>query len=298
MQLCMGLLSKARVGVKKADIWAGKKILKSKTGLMNNISSHGKIVQHADAKIKKENSELYNLIVNGCTKVNNSCKSSEIKKMQEKFEKLMSDDKYSFSYAGYDGVTYKREMIDPAVNFPEISSLITDEVIKTVEGYYSNGCFTIEHIACGKNFYVPENIRKNHEMFSNFWHFDFNKISEVKYFVYMSDVTEKDGPFHTLTKSRTKEIIEKGFNNRNDYNMPIEILEDPEHLTKMTGPTGTAFLGHPAVVLHRAGDPEVGRYRNMIQFLFQPSNEKLPKNWIKNVKSHKSQNHKYIPETK
>lgn len=282
----MGLLSKARVGVKKADIWAGSKIFKSRVGFINNVSSAGKIVQNADPNLAKKNPELYNLIRDGFTPFQNSYDKELISKLQKKFNTLMEDDNYSYPYAGYDGKTYKREMIDPAKDFPELSSLITEDVIKVAEGYYTNGCFTIKHIGCGKNFFVPEEIRKDHEMFSNFWHFDFNETSEMKYFVYMSDVTEEDGPFHVQTKSRTKELIDLGFDNRNNYNISPDVLEDSKHVYKMMGPAGTSFFGHPAVVLHRAGDPSKGHSRNMIQFQFTPAKEKIPKDWIKNVIPH------------
>jgi hypothetical protein len=291
----MRLLSKARVGVKKADIWVGTKIFKSKVGFINNVTSAGKIVQNADPQLSEQNPELYHLIKNGFTPFNNSYDKSLILKLQEKFNALMIDDKYSYPYAGYNDKIYKREMINPAVNFPELSSLITEDVIKIVEGYYTNGCFTIKHIGCGKNYHVPEKIRKDHEMFSNFWHFDFNETSEMKYFVYMSDVTEKDGPFHAQTKSRTQELIKMGFDNRTNYGLPLDVLEDPKHVQKMKGPVGTSFFGHPAVIVHRAGDPFEGHVRNLVQFEFAPAKEKLPKDWIKNVIPHEM--HRYDPIT-
>ncbi len=293
----MGLLSKARVGVKKADIWAGTKIFKSKVGFMNNLSSMGKIIQNADPKLKDENLELFNLINNGFTTFKNVYDNSLITKLEEKFIKLINDEEYSYPASGYNDKIYKREMINPAVNFPELNNLITDDVIKVAEGYYTNGCFTIKHIVCGQHIYVPEKIRKNHEMFSNFWHFDVRETSELKYFVYLSDVTEKDGPFHVQTKSRTKELLKSGFDNRSNYNLPLDVLEDPKHVNKMMGPTGTSFFGHAAVCLHRAGDPFEGHTRRLVQFQFTPSKEKLAKNWIKDVIPHEIRRYNFTKES-
>ncbi len=289
----MGFLSKARVGVKKADIWAGTKIFKSKVGFVNSVSGIGKIVQVPDPKLSMKNPQLFSLIKNGYTPFNNSYDKLLIAKLAEKFNTLMKDEKYSYPYSGLNGKVYKREMINPAVNFPELSKLITDDIIKTAEGYYSNGCFTIKHIACGQNYFVPGEIRKNHEMFSNYWHIDIRETSELKYFVYMSDVLEKDGPFHVQSKSRTKELIKMGFDNRSNYNLPTDVLENPKEVQKMTGPVGTSFFGHAAICLHRAGDPDEGHFRNMIQFQFTPSKEKLKKDWIKNVIPHEI--HRYDP---
>jgi len=291
----MRLQSKAKVGMTRMDMWLGKKILKSQVGLYNNISSMGKIVQNAEPELSKENPQLYNLIKNGFTPFKNSYDKSLILKLKEKCDSTMADDNFSYPYAGHKGKVYKREIISAEKDFPELGALLTDDVIKLAEGYYTNKCFTVKHVALGQNHFVPEEIRKNHEMFSNFWHFDRNETSELKYFVYLSDVTEKDGPFHIQSKSRTKELLKKGFNNRQDYNLSSDVIEDPKHVNKMTGPAGTSFFGHAAVCLHRAGDPFEGHVRNLVQFEFGPAKEKLPKDWIKNVIPHEM--HRYDPIT-
>ena len=158
----MRLQSKAKVGMTRMDMWLGKKILNSRVGLYNNISSMGKIVQNAEPELNEKNPQLYNLIKNGFTPFKNSYDESLILKLREKCDSIMADDNFSYPYAGHKGKVYKREIISAEKDFPELGELLTDDVIKLAEGYYTNKCFTVKHVALGQNHFVPEEIRKNH----------------------------------------------------------------------------------------------------------------------------------------
>lgn len=271
--------SKKRVLYNKIDFALGKKIYGSTVGFMNNFKNGKDILTKPNEKVKNTNPELYSLIKNGFTSFPSQYDESLIKNLQKKYQILMNDDNHSFTHSKSKEYDFGRMIRDPSIIFPEISQLITKDVLALVGEYYNTN-FIISNIQCARNYPVPIEIRKEFETFSNFWHQDKDPVSQCKYFVYLSDVSEADGPFNVLTKKRTKELINSGFGNRDNNKISQEILEDPINLTKMMGPAGTSFFGCPPLCLHRAGDPEKGHFRDMVQFTFKSSDSPLPENWI------------------
>ena len=57
----------------------------------------------------------------------------------------------------------------------------------------------------------------------------------------MDDVTDADGPFCLQPRPRSVYLMRNGFGDRDDYRLPDTVLEDPEHMIKLTGPAGTAI---------------------------------------------------------
>jgi len=74
-----------------------------------------------------------------------------------------------------------------------------------------------------------------------------------------------------------------GFRNRHRYNLSKDVLEDPNHVVKAIGPTGTAMLCNTELCLHRAEIPEEGHFRDIIQFQFGSSKKPLVDNWIEKI---------------
>ena len=271
--------SKKRVLYNKIDFALGKKFYGSSVGFMNNFKNGKDVLTKSNEKIKNTNPELYYLIKNGFTSFPSQYDESLIKNIQKKYQILINDDDHSFTHSKSKESDFGRMIRDPSIIFPELSQLITNDVLALVGEYYNTN-FIISNIQCARNYHVPIEIRKKFETFSNFWHQDKDPISQCKYFVYLSDVSEPDGPFNVLTKKRTKQLINSGYGNRDNNKISQEILEDPNNLTKMMGPAGTSFFGCPPLCLHRAGDPEKGHFRDMVQFTFKSSDSPLPKNWI------------------
>jgi hypothetical protein len=278
----MNLHSKKSILFNKIDIAIGKKMYGNTTGFLQNINDRKKVLTKVNESMKNTEPELYSLVKKGFTEFPFQYDKSLIKSLQQKFHNLIEDDTFSFAHSGYKDQDFGRIIQDPSKNFPEISKLITKDVFALVKKYYNNH-FTISNIQCGRNYHVPLEIRKNFETFSNFWHNDKDPVSQFKYFVYLTDVTEKDGPFHVLTKDRSIELIKLGFGNRMDYKLSGNIIEDSKYLTKMTGHAGTSFFGSPPLCLHRAGDPEEDHFRDLVQFTFQASDKPMKENWINEV---------------
>lgn len=284
--------SKSSILFNKIDTRLSKSFYGNKTGFMRNIRGRQKIVTSLDESVKNHDPELYNTITDGFSKFPNSYEPTLIKEIQTKFQNLIEDEKYSKPISQFNNKTYLRMIKQPYKIFPEVSKLITNDVISFLKKYYKSH-FTISYIQCHRNYFVPEEIRKEHEMFSNFWHFDLDPVSQIKFFVYLSDVTEDDGPFTVQSISRTKELIDKGFGSRSDYDLPSDILENPSYVNKMTGPAGTSFFGRPSACIHRAGDPQKNHYRDAITFTIDSSEHEIQNNWIDFVKPHHSESLDY-----
>jgi len=284
--------SKSSILFNKIDTRLSKTFYGNKTGFMRNLQGRNKILTNVDEKIEKNDPQLYNTVKSGFSTFQNSYDKSMIKEIQNKFQNLIEDKTHSKSISEYENKTYLRMIKAPEKIFPELSKLITNDVLEFLKKYYSSN-FTITHVQCNRHYSVPLDIRKNHEMFSNFWHFDLDPISQIKYFVYVSDVTDKDGPLHIQSIERTRKLIDMGFGNRNEYKLPSDVLEDPKQVVKMTGPAGTSFFGRPASCIHRAGDPENNHFRDAITFTINASDKPIQKNWIENVVPHHAENLDY-----
>jgi hypothetical protein len=75
--------------------------------------------------------------------------------------------------------------------------------------------------------------------------------------------------------------MKMNFGHREDYQIPMEILEDPKHVVKFTGQAGSAIFANTTTCLHRAGNPQ--NTRDILQFMFKSSDKPLPKDWVKDV---------------
>ena len=271
--------SKSSILFNKIDIALSRKLYGNTTGFLNNFRDQKKVLSKVDETTKDTEPQLYSMVKNGFTKFPISYDESLIKNLQNKFQSLIEDGAYSFAHSGYKDKDFGRIIRDPNKVFLELSKLITKDVLAFLSKYYTSH-FTIVRIQCARNYYVPLEIRKKFETFSNFWHNDLDPISHIKFFVYLSDVTEKDGPSLVQPKDRTTELLKMGFGNRFDYKLSQDILEDPKYLGKMLGPAGTSFFSSPTTCLHRAGDPEENHFRDLVQFFIEPSDEPIEENWI------------------
>ena len=264
----------------RLDASTGKKIFGNTIGIKQNIvglvnRDFGK----SDPNLKDSNPLAYQLRKDHFIMLGQPYDDNLIKKIKTKYERLMNDKEFSKDVSVHDGKVYKKKLITPEKDFPELVELLNEEIFSIVKGYL-NSNFSIKNIDCWQNRFVPPEIGNKKEMFSNYWHCDRRNTDEIKLFVFMSDITEDDGPIHVVSKERTRELIDMGFGTRENYNLSTEILEDPKYVSLAIGPIGTAFLANPTVCFHRAGEPSPGHQRNMIDFCFTSSKDPLPENWI------------------
>lgn len=156
---------------------------------------------------------------------------------------------------------------------PELMTLLTPQVLDAVRAYYRTG-FQLYNVGAWRNYHVPR-IDEGEEPLSNNWHTDARRVDMLKVFVVATDVTEDDGPTHAITRQWTRKVIGMGFDHRRGYGIPVEKIEHPDHLVKLTGPAGTALLCNTNLCFHRAGLPGPGRVRDIIEFRFVASPDEV-----------------------
>ena len=259
---------------------AGKAIFGNTVGIKHNLYGNINFIRNSRSDLKSKDPIIEQFKSDGYLKLEFKYDKSLIDKIRAKYDKIIEDDKFSFGSGLHNGKFYKRQLIDPHISIPELSSVLTDELIRIIEQYYG-GYFGVIRIEVWRTYHIPPELQKM-DLISNSWHCDNRKTDRLKFFVNLSDVTENDGPLHLQSTKRTKELMKMKFNHREDYGIPMEILEDPKHVVKLTGPAGSATLANTTTCLHRAGNPQTTR--DMIQFMFRSSKEPLSKDWIKEVK--------------
>lgn len=266
------------------DIEKGKKYFGNVAGYLNNeegrknilnAQSHSNIKKLTDDRIQK----MQDL---GVLSLGLPYDKELIKNIQEKYNKLIEDDKYSFVRTQFKGEVSSRQIKEASKSIPELAELLTEDIIHLIEGYY-NSHFQPKYLICWRNYHVPDDVVQTTETFSDRWHCDVRTTDIFKLFVYLSDVTDDDGPFHILTIPRVKELIDLGFGNRHNYKLPTDDIEEDNNLIRATGNAGTALLCNTELCLHKAGIPKKGHVRDIIQFQFVPSKEPLAENWIEKV---------------
>ena len=53
----------------------------------------------------------------------------------------------------------------------------------------------------------------------------------------------------------------------------------------MTGPKGSTLFGNVTTCLHKAGTPDEGHYRDLVQIILIPSDKPLSENWVNDVET-------------
>lgn len=250
------------------DIIGSRMLFKNSAGFKNNLA--GKKTIKDLNKIRKEfqasdpnNKSVFQLKEDGFTNIKQPFDKNLINKIIEKYNEMIDDDKYSFIRAKTPDGNVSSRMINKAFEiFPEVKNLFTDEIIKMIEDYY-HCYFQIIHVMMWRTYYVPQKINQQKEQYGSNWHCDGDDTTITTMFTLMSDTTESDGPLHFQTIDRAKQLIKKGYKTRHDYNLPQDIVEDPNFVQKHIGPKGSSVWVNTQYCLHRAGIPEEGHTRDV-----------------------------------
>lgn len=267
------------------DKIAGRLLFKNTAGLKNNLEG-----KKLESKIKKRSIDpqhidpsVINLTENGYANLGKPFNDSTIKQIVERYNKMIDDDKFSYVRSQYDGQVYSRAINRAHRHFPEFKNLMTEDLIKMIEQYY-RGNFQIIDVTMWRIYPVPQEVSSKKEIYGSYWHCDGDNTIITTMFVNMTDTTEKDGPLHLIPIKRTKELIKMGYKSRHDYNLSQEVIEDKKYLIKHTGSPGSTAWVSTHYCLHRAGIPEEGHYRDMLQLRFMPSDEPISSNWAEKCK--------------
>jgi len=269
----------------KFQVIVSKLVFKNTAGFNNNVKGRLELSKAQKINIKITNKQKNKLAEEfrdkGYVKIGTPYDPKLIKRISDQFNEVINDDRYSYVRANDGDTIYSRSLYRGHEIIPESIELLNDEIIDLIEQYYRSH-FKVVKFAFWRNSYVPSEVANNKkEQMSSRWHCDVINTSWVKLFVYLTDVTEDDGPFHVQTGNRTKELMKLGYKNRNNYNLSTEVLENEKFMWKATGKIGTALMCNCNLGMHRAGIPSLGHHRDMLQFQLAPSTEPLPKDWYK-----------------
>lgn len=264
-----------RRGIWKADHFMSKKIYGNASGFFSNFVGR--------KKLTKDNLKPSKFRDNGYDALGIPFEKDLIEKIISKYNKLIMDEKYALKRTN-NGEVYRIELKNTSRLIPELAGLINKKIIGLLEDYYGSH-FAVKAVFSWRNYHINDEYvdGTKKELFSSRWHCDRLSVEKTKLFVNLINVTEKDGPLHLQPGPRTKELIKMGFGSREDYKLNQEILEDPNHVVKAIGPPGSAILANSSVCFHRAGIPEQGHYRDILEFVFVPSSEPLAEDWIKQI---------------
>lgn len=272
---------------KRIDYSAGKKFFGNTAGFRNNVSGKLKM-NNGPVTNTQYTKQVQELQTKGFLKLGCPHTETLIETIREKYVQMIEDDKYSYASSQYEGKVYARNIRPNPFPIPEIANLFTDELKQIFKELY-HGNFQIRRVTPFRIYHIPPELRKKTELFSNNWHCDARNTDLWKLFILLSDVKEDNGPLHFQTLERTKELIKMGFGGRANYDLDLKVIEDPNHVTKLTGKPGTTMIGNTELCIHRAGDPAPGKTRDMIIFQLEPSSEPLRDDWIE----HPDLNQKY-----
>ncbi len=191
----------------------------------------------------------------------------------EKPEYYEADEKH-----GQDRTHMHRTISDAHLHIPAIARVLSPNLRAALEQYYG-AYFDVMQVVAYRNYAVPAEFAER-GIYSNNWHCDARLPSLLKLMLNISDVTDQDGPFHVVSRERTRTLLTMGFRNRHDYGLPGDVMEDPQHVVKLTGPPGTGMLCCTYRCLHRAGVPASGRHRDLLRMIFVPSARPLADDWV------------------
>jgi len=266
--------------VNRIDDFAGKKFYGNTVGLKRNLVGSMNRTK-IDENLKNINPLAYELAQNQFLLMEKIYDTSLISKIKSKYDQMIESKENSVILAEHEGQVYSRHIRRPIQTLPELADLLIDDVTNIIKGYFGRN-FAVKHVNCFRHYHIPKEDSST-DFISNHWHCDRRNTSEMKLFVCLSDVTPDDGPFHVQSMERTKYLMNAGFGNRDDYKIPLDVLEDPQYDKIAIGTAGSAYFANANLCFHKAGIPEPGHVRDLANFVFIPSDEPLKDDWQEHV---------------
>lgn len=240
------------------------------------LNAEGDVAARDDATVAQLRSEGY-------VHLGQAIDDETIQAIQPKFDELIEDEDTSVVRGAYEGKVYSRIVHNSHERLPELSGIVNEEVVQTLESYF-DAHFKPVALLPVRNYHVPPEVIEEAETFANYWHFDQHFTAAIKLFVLLSDVDEDDGPLHIAPKIDSKRLARKGFR-RYESGVPNRIVENHADVIRFTGPAGSAMLGETHSLLHRAGNPSPNRQRDMVILQLAPSTKPLSDDWLDHVPS-------------
>jgi hypothetical protein len=167
------------------------------------------------------------------------------KKINSNLEKIVKEDAH-FQFEITEEIQQK---IFDIINGP------LNEFINELRKYYCTN-IVLSDAEIRRNY----NINAHEEKFSNFFHSDGYTCTLVKVFINLHEVTKDHGPLRYVEKKDAKMILKK---NKININRVPEIKEQ-SLIKHNTGQKGDVFLCNTSDLIHAAGIPSPGFFRDML----------------------------------
>lgn len=167
---------------------------------------------------------------------------------------------------------YRMIINDVSQAMPAAVSLVDSGLQRFLRAYYGAN-FRLYSMEAWRIFHVPAEDLDGNSPYSLLWHVDGHPPDTMKLFVALDDIGEDQGPLHFVTKARSDSLVRMGYRNRHRYGGATEALEDLKYVQRLTGPVGAAAFCNTTTNLHRAGIPQPGRHRDILQFRFEAATE-------------------------
>lgn len=261
------LITKARYSMEIA----GNAVIGHQSGLINTARTATRLrrVQHA-ARVEPSPEAArigQHLRRHGHFRINPGYDTRIIEALQSAMSLADSPDS-SVGMGGHhkDSVRYIR---DPLAKVPEIRELLTRDLVQILRGWYKAE-FEIQTVRMWRIQGVPEDEAGLHH-YGNLWHVDRHPVDLLKLFIQVSpDVKTNDSAFRLLSRADTVRVMRRGYISQAKILAPARrIIESGTIL--FDNPPGTAAFVDTNRCLHRAGMPQTGTSRGMVQFMFRPS---------------------------
>lgn len=160
-------------------------------------------------------------------------------------------------------------LVDPIGLIPELKELIDKEILDILRAYYRFG-YALKGVRVWRNHGIKINL-DGENAFSNQWHCDQFDTSRLKLFFYLSEnVDAVHGPTNIFNYSKSQFLLRSfGYLRRGwVFGKSRSILNDSKNHYLVIGGLGDAFFLNATKVLHRAGVPVPGNFRDVVQFEF------------------------------
>lgn len=273
-----------QTSLRRTDRWLGVHVFGGTQRLSNHLQRNEPATNSIDIELSDKQEQVVSEVTNpGFTVLDASRDEAAINDIRKKFNRYVDSGEVSYRHTGPNRNAYrigmKSEDFDFAKNIPEIEPLLTDNLLEIIRGYYE-GNFRPTSIRMWKNHHVPEDIGA--EVFSDYWHVDELEEDVIKIFIYLTDVTEKDGPFRIVSFEDSKRIQKNTSQLRGEHrHIPNGKVEsEVSEIFTFTGDRGSTAIGHTTTNLHRASIPAEGHERDLLQLIIRPSDNPLPEDWL------------------
>lgn len=168
----------------------------------------------------------------------------------------------------------KVDIQDPPTSLSIYPDLFNERFIQFLQSCYGSH-FMLDNFYAWRNLHAPPELQQHFEFHADRWHFDDQYSDRTKLFIYLTDVTEDDGPFQHFNRADSRRILRHGFQKALRTVSVTGGVADkhfPMHrLIKHTAPAGTAILCLTSFCLHRGGILAPGHHRDVLQFCLRPA---------------------------